>query len=145
MPAASIRLDVVARLIELLRAEPTLQGVHVSDGWADMDEQVFIGDIRGLSIERYMQSGRKTRKDEFAVDVHAIAGKPGHTNRAARARALVLIGALDNVLAAKPTLGSLPGVTHAALTSINGPDAVATDEGYGGFADATVEILSRLT
>lgn len=143
---ASPRALARAALIERLARQAELAGVQVERGipveWGH--EHVVLGNITGTMSLRHMQAGRKSRSDEFTIAVYIMAGKPGQTVEQAEARAIEMLAALDDVLAADPLLGRVPGLQRAHLGQVDGPDVAATNEGQVAFVAADVECLAYL-
>lgn len=115
---AITRIDaVIDALVAALRADPSLSGVTVLDGPPVTDdplwEVVSIGfawdaedDRAAETTQGYHELGMTAKRDE-TVDVYcAVRVVNGDADvSTARARAVVLLGAVETVLRADPSLG----------------------------------------
>lgn len=143
----SVRPVVQAELAEALKARTELVGVSVMDGVNARDfkvETIVIGNVRSAlpGGVAYMQAGRKQRKDQFIFDVDFWACADGQTPAAAKARAAVMLAALEDILADNATFANLHVIQ---LTAYEGPDAesLADGKGFGGYITAHVECQSQ--
>lgn len=88
--------------------------------------------------------GRKARDDEFRVRVVFQVAEPGASLDDTDTTVETLYAALENLVAADPSLGSMDGVVHALIGTVEGPDGELTDEGAVSFITAEVSVLTRL-
>lgn len=145
----SARRAVCGAIAAQLAARADLANVQVLDG-PDLNdpqaEQILVGaEIRGTeSGVRTLRAGRKARLDQFEISILFRTLLPQTTPAGAAERVEQLYGALDDLLAADPTLGSVPGLQHAQVTSWDGPDVIPTPEGHVGFIEARVACLTHL-
>jgi hypothetical protein len=153
MATNPIRSATKKRLKELIAAKNILRvdgdPVQVSHGWpgeAMENESIWVGAVEGELLVPTMRAGRKRRQDEFTVDVWVLAGIPGNgTAEEAEERCELLVYAVDDVIADDPHLGGLDGLRGGAyVSSIEGPDAEPTDEGWLGVARVRVTCRTSL-
>ena len=140
----------LAAFVPLLQA--ALPGVKVTPVWpgpeAQGDEMVFMSDsVDNWDVEiPTMKAGRKQRQESYDITVEAWVGKKGELREAsataARARAIELIDAIDDMLADDPEV--IPAVQHARLTG-RGATLVPLEKGWACQATATIEVAARLT
>lgn len=122
-------------------------GVQVSyshPGDAVERETVYLGDA--TSSQRYatMKAGRRTRDEEFTIDVWIEVTTDGPDARAASERAWVLVGAVEDILATDATLG-LPAPFWAGVGDTL--ERIGWDEDRRGSAcsiRATIQCQGRL-
>jgi hypothetical protein len=146
------RTAVKARIVALLAERAGLAGIQVTHGWPGKDfkgETIYLDQVRGRQEPAALRAGRKPRSDTFSVLVRIVAGQRSQKTPAiAEARASELLAELEDLLATNPTLadedGPVPGLTHAVLGQLDGPDAEPTTEGWVAFVDAQVDCLARL-
>lgn len=104
------------RLLDLVQAHVNVAGVTVLPAWDGRQtdrEQVFFGDVQGTHQVPTMKSGRKTRREEFSLEVFVKVSRPGDKLQEAEERAIELMEALRGTLADDPTLGGLDGLIAA--------------------------------
>lgn len=125
---AITRVDaVIDALLATLRADPALAGVTISDGYPvtddPLDEVVTVGfswdpeDDRAAEVEQaYHELGTAARRDETLDVFCAVRVSDGGGDMAtARARCVVLLGAVESALRAAPALG-LADLLRAEVT-----------------------------
>lgn len=145
---APARAAVKTKLVDLLRRHAALRDVQVEQGvplgGELAHEHVLVENITGVSQIRNIKAGRKFREDTFTITVHILAGKPGQDAKTADARAVQLYGALDDLLATDVTLGRVPGLQHATLGEVDGPNAWGAEEGWIAGITAQIVCLTHL-
>jgi hypothetical protein len=150
VPTTTTVPDFLTAFVPLI-AE-ALPDVQVSPVWpgpnATEDETVFMGEaVENWDVEiPTMKAGRKQRQESYDVTVEAWVGKPGELREAsateARARAIELIDAIDDLLADTPEI--IADIQHARLTG-RGATLVPFDQGWACQATATISVAARLT
>lgn len=146
---AVTRLDaVIDALVAALRAAGSLSGVTVLDGPPVTDDPLFevvsVGfswdpedDRAAETTQGYHELGMTAKRDE-TVDVYcAVRVVNGDADvSTARARAVVLVGAVESVLRADPSMG-LADLLRAEL-SVGDLRQTQTAEGVGALIRFTV-------
>lgn len=138
-----------AALIDALEAHATVaaDGIQVADGWQGPDtndEGIYLTDVEGESDLANIGPPRKQRNEEYRQTVvmqswHA-AGSPAE-HATAVSRAFAMFAALEDVVAAGPTLGNIQWgrVTSFVLTT------VPFETGWAARLTAQVTCTARLT
>lgn len=152
---SSIRADAKQRLYDLLRL--ALSGVQVSysEPYQFEARSVWLGETAGTMAPAQLSAGRKRRSDEFTISVHCLAYGGGQGDGAAMDGVVsTLFAEVEGVLADSPTLAvdgsGLPGLNHAYLTEVTGPNPgpfVIAEQaaGFGSEIIARAYCNARLT
>jgi hypothetical protein len=97
-------------LVTALKAQAGLAGIQVErahPGPEKLDrEAVWLGAARGRHVIPVMKAGRKSRDEEYIVEVLLSVVKPGGTLEEAEERAFALLAEVEDVLADDPRLGT---------------------------------------
>lgn len=144
MATTSRTVAIKQRLVSLVAAAlPGVQVVYGFPGDALEREAIYTGKARVDSTIPSSKAGRKIREEVVTVDVVIAVQDPDGDYESAEARALVLLAAVEDVLANDVTLGSLDGVQWASLGSFE-LTPVAWDHASGAVIVAEVETHCRL-
>lgn len=145
MAATAIRAAMKAKLVtELTKALPL---VAVSNGWPGRNlerDHVWVDRVTGTVEFPLMMAGRKHRDDKFTVRVIFQSSQPGDSIAETDVRAEQLYAALENVIAADPGIGTMNGIVHALIDTVEGPMGELTDEGAVSFMFADIAVHARL-
>jgi hypothetical protein len=137
---------VRARLVTLLEAAlPTTQISYGHPGEAMDRESVFLGQARGSHTLATVRAGRRTRDEEYTIDVWVATTAAGPTPQEASERAWTLAAALEDICANDATLG-LAGVIWARVDDWS--DTPTFDDERRGWATTLrigIAVRSRLT
>jgi hypothetical protein len=152
MPTTSIRTAVARRLIDLLRADPTLTDATIRYGAPDQvgTLAVFVQIAEdGGTTTANMRAGRKSRNDEFDLEVWVALHVPGSDQLEAAERVELAWASVENVLADSPTLAldgdGVPGLIHAMQAGdSDGPRTTPTETGVLCWWVARISCLARL-
>jgi hypothetical protein len=146
MAATSTVPAVRARLVALLEAAlPDAQISYGHPGDTMDRETIFLGQARGSHSLATVRSGRRTRDEEYTIDVWVATTAVGPTPQEASERAWTLAAELEDVCADDATLG-LPGVLWARIDDWQ--DTPTFDDERRGWATTLrigVAVRSRLT
>lgn len=152
---AVTRVDaVIDALVTALQADSTLTGVTVLDGPPVTGDPLFecitVGfswdeeDDRAAEVQQqYHELGSAARRDETLDIFCAVRVVNGNSSvSTARARAVVLLGAVESVLRATPALG----LTDLIRTEVSFADVrqTQTAEGAGALLRFTVTTTSLI-
>lgn len=106
---------------------------------------IWVIRVTGETTFPFSMAGRKTRDDEFTVRLAFAALVPGDSEVEAEARVESYVDALENLIAADPSMGGLDGVMAATYSLVEGPDTYPADEGFGAMSVVDVTVQSRLS
>lgn len=145
MATSSTIPDVCDALVRLLRA--ALPGVQVSDGRPAnaqiQRECVYLDNVDGDSSLPVMRSGRKSRQEDYSLEVVCyVAGVRGDLS-VARRRGSELRDAVCDALVNDTSLGSIDGVQQAVPGSFR-QALEYLDEGPVCLTVTEVEVKSRI-
>ena len=146
MATVNIRWAACEKIVELLDADSTLDGVTISPGWpgdrVPNAQLIWIDEVDGNVSIPVMVGGRKERNDDFDVPLQIrVAGYGTLDDTMTRLSAIV--GAVENCLANDTSLGSLDGVLSAEISRERMTSAMFP-EGPVGFAEVIVSVSTRL-
>lgn len=151
MPGSTlVRAATKQAVVDLLAADPQLAGtVQVAYGEpeGERSETIYVGASRGTLSIAGMKAGRKTRHDNFVVDLWVEANLPGQeTALVADQRAEALLAQAEDLLALTPDLGvGVAGLSFGHVGEVEGPDPIQLEEGWGSLIRAELAFLARLT
>lgn len=149
MATVSTYATVKSQLVTSLAAHADLSTADVTYGWRawGATEQVFLGDVEGESRIPTIKSGRKQRQENYTVDVifrvYDHDGSPSG-DADTEARALEMLGALDDVLADDVQIDGVTAIQWAQVGDFTSR-LVPRDKGWGCEVLSTVEVSARLT
>lgn len=134
MATTSTIPDVSDALVALVTT--AMPDVKINDGRpADQNiqfrELAYLGDTTGEYSVPVMKSGRRTRSEDYDIQVVVWVAQARGTLAAAKRRAVELVDGFCDVLADNPNLGGVSGVLQATAGNIavshefQGEDAVA--------------------
>jgi hypothetical protein len=142
----SIRWEAAKRVVSLLQAAPTLATVTIEPGWpgdrVKLAELIWLDEIDGNVNIPVMTGGRKQRDDVFTLPLQIRVIGYGTLNETME-RLLVIVGIIEDTLAADTSLASLDGVLSAEVTEERQTSAMFP-EGPTGFAEVVVTVSTRL-
>lgn len=146
MATTSIRWEAAKRVVSLLQAAPTLANVTIEPGWpgdrVKQAELIWLDEIDGNVNIPVMTGGRKQRDDVFTLPLQIRVIGYGTLNET-MARLMVIVGIIEDTLAADTSLNSLDGVLSAEVTEERQTSAMFP-EGPTGFAEVVVTVSTRL-
>ena len=146
MATTSIRWEAAKRVVSLLQAAPTLATVTIEPGWpgdrVKLAELIWLDEIDGNVNIPVMTGGRKQRDDVFTLPLQIRVIGYGTLNETME-RLLVIVGIIEDTLAADTSLASLDGVLSAEVTEERQTSAMFP-EGPTGFAEVVVTVSTRL-
>lgn len=140
MATTSTIPDVSDALVALVST--AMPGVKITDGRpADKDfqfrELAYLGDTTGDYTVPVMKSGRRTRSEDYDIQVVVWVAQSRGSLAAAKRRAVELLTGFCNVLADTPNLGGVSGVLQATAGSF----AISHEfQGEGAVAVATLDV-----
>jgi len=142
----SIRWEAAKRVVSLLQAAPTLATVTIEPGWpgdrVKLAELIWLDEIDGNVNIPVMTGGRKQRDDVFTLPLQIRVIGYGTLNETME-RLMVIVGIIEDTLAADTSLASLDGVLSAEVTEERQTSAMFP-EGPTGFAEVVVTVSTRL-
>jgi len=142
----SIRWEAAKRVVSLLQAAPTLATVTIEPGWpgdrVKLAELIWLDEIDGNVNIPVMTGGRKQRDDVFTLPLQIRVIGYGTLNETME-RLMVIVGIVEDTLAADTSLASLDGVLSAEVTEERQTSAMFP-EGPTGFAEVVVTVSTRL-
>lgn len=127
MAETTIRWACVERILELAREHELLRGddTTVASIWPGDEagvECIYLADLDGeLTVPVSRDDQRVTYDDKFTITWAVELKANGRDPDELMARADVLLGALQDVIAMRSQLGKLDGVVSARLGEQNGP------------------------
>jgi hypothetical protein len=133
---------VKAALFNFFQASPALSGVQVTyshPGNTLQNSVIYLGDVQGTSHYPTMRAGRKAREEDYILDCWILVADSNSDSISVETTAFTMMGAVEDVIANDPTLGSLDGVKWSELTGfelIIGMD----DSRFGWAAQLKLEI-----
>ena len=146
MATTSIRWEAAKRVVSLLQAAPTLANVTIEPGWpgdrVKLAELIWLDEIDGNVNIPVMTGGRKQRDDVFTLPLQIRVIGYGTLNETME-RLMVIVGIIEDTLAADTSLNSLDGVLSAEVTEERQTSAMFP-EGPTGFAEVVVTVSTRL-
>lgn len=146
MATTSIRWEAAKRVVSLLQAAPTLATVTIEPGWpgdrVKLAELIWLDEIDGNVNIPVMTGGRKQRDDVFTLPLQIRVIGYGTLNETME-RLMVIVGIVEDTLAADTSLASLDGVLSAEVTEERQTSAMFP-EGPTGFAEVVVTVSTRL-
>lgn len=146
MATTSIRWEAAKRVVSLLQAAPTLATVTIEPGWpgdrVKLAELIWLDEIDGNVNIPVMTGGRKQRDDVFTLPLQIRVIGYGTLNETME-RLMVIVGIIEDTLAADTSLASLDGVLSAEVTEERQTSAMFP-EGPTGFAEVVVTVSTRL-
>ena len=146
MATTSIRWEAAKRVVTLLQAAPTLANVTIEPGWpgdrVKLAELIWLDEIDGNVNIPVMTGGRKQRDDVFTLPLQIRVIGYGTLNETME-RLMVIVGIIEDTLAADTSLNSLDGVLSAEVTEERQTSAMFP-EGPTGFAEVVVTVSTRL-
>lgn len=134
---------VKAELIRLLAALPDLAGVQVVYSFPGniADECVYGGDMSGPVAAVAFRGGGRTQRDEQAlIKLHVRVNHDGFSIADTETRAAEIGTAVENYVAANPTLADFPGLKLIALGDYEMSSAADDD---GSTTVLTYQVAAR--
>lgn len=105
-------------IVDRLRLRAGLSGIQVEPthpGAAIEEETIFLGDAHDGKHEiANLKAGRKSRNEEFTLDVYVAVLTPGNSATEAEQRAFALLGEVESMLADDPRVGLAASVLQSA-------------------------------
>lgn len=149
MATGPIRWACAQQLIEILRAEPALDGVQIEPGFpgdvGTRREAIWLDAMTGTVTARVMTPDRRMLDDNFVMPLQLrVAGHRTLDGAMARISEL-LHAAYQPIVTGVSTLQGLDGVVSALPGELNGPTAGETpSDGVLAFASLTVDVHARI-
>jgi hypothetical protein len=136
-----------AALVSLIGT--ALSGVQVTYGRpsdAELDREcVWVGDVTGRQQVPTMKAGRKARHETYSVEVVAWVAMDRGLVSDAEARAFVLLGSVEDVVANDPTLGIATGTAYFGATTGDFDSAADLIGGPAAVVRLNVDCTARLS
>jgi hypothetical protein len=138
---------VKQKIVDLLSARSALADVQVAygkPGQLEREAMYFIGAKAHHDIV-VMRAGRQTREETYTLRMAIDARAPGQADQEAEARALVLLGELEDTLAGDPKLGFTDSTINGASLGDWETGETPETEGWIGVIIAQIDVAARLT
>lgn len=149
--AGTNAVAVKEMLLAALKVAPALAGVQVAYAWPGQDlqrERVYLGRVFGPQNYRGLGPTPKPRDELLTVKVYVevdLVGDAGaDAQHEADLRARELGGALEDAIAADPSLGSSAPGPHRAAIAVVALDGGETTDGRYAQLVYDVQFFSRL-
>lgn len=145
-----IRVEAATALAALIEAacDPGVTVDVLDPGARNLkDEHIFADGITGNLEYPSVSSSYMLHDDRFSVKliVWVLKKGKGATPIAAAQRCQELMSFVNRGISDDPTLGGMDGIIDATIGTVDGPEFVAHEEGWGAYAEIEIQVHSRLT
>lgn len=141
-----IRTAVKTHLVD--RIDQAIPDAQVSRVWPAgylEDDHIYLGNITGTVEFPLAMAGEKIRDDTFTLTIIVVAGAAGRDPVDAEATCERWKGQIIELVAQTLDLnGQIDGLEIIEVGDDNGPDLVATGEGYQAVASLDINVQSRI-
>lgn len=140
---------VRAALVTAMAARPALTGVLVTRIWqgdAEEQERIYLGNTSATYEYATLRAGRRTREEDYTIQVIIEVDDPEEWGPASEDRAFVLAADVESMLSDDPGVGltaSMPTL-RAHVRDLEQTSGAIEPSGVGTRITLTIQVNSRL-
>lgn len=142
--APVVRAALIAQL-SLRAGLADVSVTHVWPGGAAPQEAIYLGRTTLRNAWATMRAGRKTREEDYRIELFVWVLDPTDWGAASEARAFELMAEVENMVADDPTLGLGMPTLRMIVSDAEATSGPSDTSGWGTVIRVELQIFNRLT